>query len=144
MRDSKSDFCRQTAIDYHRGTGDKGSFVTRKESNAGSDFIRLSHAAEGVKLVDIRRPEEWRETGIVEGSLLITAFDAGGRLVPDFPGKLAAAVDRDEQVMLICRTGNRTSVIAEALSSQAGYRNVFNVTDGIVAWLAQKRPVVAP
>ena len=40
---------------------------------------------DGVKIVDVRRPDEWRRTGVIPGSALLTAFDAGGRFNPDFP-----------------------------------------------------------
>lgn len=50
----------------------------------------------------------------------------------------------DDEFMLICRTGNRNSVIAEALTSQAGYQRVFNVTDGIVRWIGEGLPVTRP
>lgn len=95
----------------------------------------------GVKLIDIRRHEEWRETSVVPGSILLTAFDSAGRLVKGFPQALAAAVDKDEPFMLICRTGNRTALLADALAKQAGYTKVANVEHGIVKWIAEKRPL---
>ena len=39
---------------------------------------------QGVPIYDIRRPEEWRQTGVIEGSRLLTFVDAGGRVLPDF------------------------------------------------------------
>ena len=33
----------------------------------------------GVPVIDIRTPEEWRDTGMIEGSHLLTFFDAQGR-----------------------------------------------------------------
>ncbi len=96
----------------------------------------------GVQIVDIRRPEEWGETGIVEGSILLTAFDNSGRLIPDFPQRFTQKFGNDEEVLLICRTGNRTSLIADALASQAGYSKIYNVVDGIERWIAEGRPVV--
>ena len=94
-----------------------------------------------MKLIDIRRHEEWRETSVVPGSILLTAFDSAGRLVNGFPQALAAAVDKDEPFMLICRTGNRTALLADALVKQAGYTQVANVEYGIVKWIAEKRPL---
>ncbi len=35
--------------------------------------------AQGVPIYDIRRPEEWRQTGVVAGSRLLTWVDASGR-----------------------------------------------------------------
>lgn len=97
--------------------------------------------AKGTKIIDIRRPEEWRQTGVIPGSILLTAFDARGRLVQDFPETLANTVGKDETFILICRTGNRTGTIAMALSEQLGYKGVVNVTDGITRWIAEGRPV---
>ncbi|MFT7532025.1 MAG: rhodanese-related sulfurtransferase [Gammaproteobacteria bacterium] len=99
---------------------------------------------EGVKLLDIRRPEEWSGTGIVEGSILLTAFNKNGDLVPGFPNQLKEMVRLDEKVILICRTGNRTSVIAEAITAQVGYKQVYNVKDGISRWIKEKNPVIKP
>ena len=39
---------------------------------------------QGTPIYDIRRPEEWRQTGVVEGSQLLTFVDNGGRVKPDF------------------------------------------------------------
>jgi rhodanese-related sulfurtransferase len=93
--------------------------------------------AKGVKVVDIRRPEEWHQTGVVEGSHLITAFDRYGRVVPGFPAEFQALVAKDEPVVLICRTGSRTATLAHALAEQLQYQKVYNVTDGITRWIAE-------
>ena len=96
----------------------------------------------GVKIVDVRRPEEWRSTGVIPGSTLLTAFDAGGRFNPDFPAAFEALVKPDERVILICRSGNRSTVLARALSTQAGHTRVYNVADGIVGWIEGGNPTV--
>jgi len=97
--------------------------------------------AKGVKVVDIRRPEEWHQTGVVQGSHLITAFDGFGRIVPDFVHHFQELVAKDEPVVLICRTGSRTAVLARALAEQLHYGKVFNVTDGITRWIAEGQMV---
>lgn len=97
----------------------------------------------GVKVIDIRRPEEWQKTGIIEGSLPLTAFDRRMQLAPGFTEKLAQTVKRDEPFVLICRTGNRSAMLAEALTRQAGYQKIHNHTRGITDWIGQKRPVTA-
>ena len=98
--------------------------------------------SQGVLLVDIRREEEWRQTGIVEGSKTITFFDGTGSLSPDFLPKFTAIANSNEAVILICRTGNRTKAASEAIAKQLGYKNVMNVTTGIMGWIAEKRPVI--
>ncbi len=97
---------------------------------------------QGVTLVDIRRPEEWRQTGIVKGSHKITLFDRNGRVVPDFQEKFEAITDPDKPVVLICRTGNRTAVASKMLSQQLGYKKIYNVERGITDWIRKGNPVV--
>ena len=94
-----------------------------------------------VPLIDIRRPEEWHETGVVEGSHGITFVDEIGRLKPDFLGTFSAKVRPDQPVVLICRTGNRTDLLARHLVEKMGYSQVYNVRDGIMGWLRDGRPV---
>ena len=98
----------------------------------------------GVVVIDIRRVEEWAETGIIEGAHTITAFTQSGQLHPEFQAKFTAIVPTsDTPVMLYCRTGNRTGIIGNALVSQLGYSDVTHLSEGIVGWTAGGAPVVA-
>ena len=89
----------------------------------------------GVTVVDIRRPDEWRETGVIPGSKLLTAFDSGGRFREEFPSQFEALVDSDEEVIIICRSGNRSAALSRALAERAGYTRVYNASGGIVSWI---------
>ncbi|CAA7623515.1 rhodanese-like domain-containing protein [Magnetospirillum sp. SS-4] len=95
----------------------------------------------GVPVVDIRTPPEWGQTGIVKGAHRIMAFDERGKLAPDFIERLAKVAGPDDEVVLICRTGNRTRLLGTALSEQLGYSKVYNVEKGIVRWIGEGRPV---
>lgn len=95
-----------------------------------------------IVLVDIRRVEEWIETGVVEGSHTITLFGEDGRPMADFLPKLEKIASLDTPIIVICRTGNRTRVASEALTQQIGYSQVYNVTLGITDWIAKGHPVV--
>ncbi len=117
------------------------SFVPPKYDNIGNAELQAL-LDRGVKIVDVRRAEEWAKTGIVDGSHKLTAFDQNSRFVRSFPGAFQDYVGPDEEIILICRTGNRSSVIAHMLTEQAGYTKVYNVTDGIVQWMKDKNPVV--
>ena len=91
----------------------------------------------GTIIVDIRRPEEWVETGVIEGAELITAFTADGGLHTDFQPKFFALFqDPSTPIMLYCRTGNRTGMLGDALLNQVGLTNISHLTDGIVGWSA--------
>lgn len=104
------------------------------------EFARLLAAR--VPVIDIRTEGEWKETGIVGGSRPMTFFDEKGRVdAPAWLEKLKAVARPDEPVVVICRTGNRTRVVAQFLDQQGGYKKVYNVKNGIVGWLKDNRPV---
>ncbi len=95
----------------------------------------------GMTIIDIRRPEEWKQTGIVKGSHLLTFFDKRGRVNPGFKDKFEKLVKKKDKVILICRTGNRTGVISRFLSEREGFTGIHNVTKGITHWIAKGNPV---
>jgi len=94
-----------------------------------------------IAIYDVRRPEEWRQTGVIDGSELLTFVDANGRLKPDFLDRFTAATGKHDPVILICRTGSRTSTLARYLVEELGYTQVFNVRDGITRWISDDNPV---
>ena len=124
-------------------------FVPAAASAGEPGYTNVDNAAlktlvdRGVKIVDGRRPDEWRSTGVIPGSALLTAFDARGQFNPDFPAAFAALAKPDEDVILICRSGNRSSVLAQALSRQAGYTHIYNVAGGITGWMEDGNPTVS-
>lgn len=108
-------------------------------TNISNDELQ-SLMDQGVTVVDIRRPEEWLQTGVVKGSETITLFDASGRIKDSFFTKLEkAAPNKTDPIVLICRTGNRTQAGSELLADHLGYSSVHNVRDGITAWIMENR-----
>ncbi|MEG3639660.1 rhodanese-like domain-containing protein [Magnetococcus sp. PR-3] len=99
---------------------------------------------QGVPLYDIRRPEEWRQTGIVKGSKLLSFVTQGGQVYPDFFPRFTQETKPEKPVVLICRTGNRSAYLAKYLIEKMGYTTVYNVAAGITLWRKQGLPVVRP
>jgi len=106
-----------------------------------AELARLTAA--GVPVIDIRTEGEWKETGIVPGSRLITLFDERGRAdAPAWLEKVKGVARPDQPVIVICRSGNRTRVASQMLTQQAGYAKVYNVREGIRTWAKEGRPLV--
>ena len=106
-----------------------------------AELARL--AASGVAVIDIRTEGEWKETGVIAGSRLLTFFDEKGRADPPaWLDKVKAVVKPDQPVILICRSGNRTRAATQFLSQQAGYKTVYNATTGLSSWAKEGRPMV--
>ncbi len=94
---------------------------------------RLASAAPPL-LLDVREPEEFvGELGHIPGALPVP-MDALARRLP----KLAGYVDRE--IVVVCRAGAR-SASAGAILGQAGFRHVFNLEGGMLAWAGAGLPV---
>lgn len=109
----------------------------------GNDDLKAL-LAKGVAAVDLRTPGEWRQTGVVEGSHLLTLFDEKGRA--DVAGWSKAVDDvavPPQPLILICRTGNRSGKAARLLAQASPARRIYNVRDGIVAWKKAGQAVVS-
>jgi rhodanese-related sulfurtransferase len=92
-------------------------------------------------LVDVRSVEERKFVGHVPGVAHV-AWASGTSLTrnPRFVRELEAKVRKDEPVLLLCRSGRRSALAAEA-ATKAGFVNVFNVLEGFEGELneAQQR-----
>lgn len=99
---------------------------------------------QGVPLVDVRTPGEWHETGVIEGSHLLTFFDERGRYdAAAWLAELERIAGPDQPVALICATGGRTTAISYFLDQQIGYDTIYHAAEGVIGWLKQDRAVAS-
>ena len=96
---------------------------------------------QNTQIIDIRRPDEWKQTGVIKNSKLLTFVDESGRVLPNFMREFTSTVKKDDPVIVICRTGNRTDVLARHLVTKLGYTQVYNVRHGITDWIRDNNPV---
>lgn len=107
--------------------------------------VREAHertAAGRVVLVDIRTPEEWRDTGVAQGAIRLDMTH------PAFEARLAGirAENPGKPIALICRTANRTRHVQEALTRR-GWRDIIDVRGGMLGdgrnkgWLDEGLPL---
>lgn len=97
----------------------------------------------GAVLIDIRRPDEWAYSGVIEGSHLLTFFDVAGRY--DVEGWLKALMElvpENKPFVLICEVGGRSGSVSRLLDKHLGIQSVHNLTRGIRLWIAEGRKVV--
>ena len=85
-------------------------------------------------LVDVRSTEERKFVGHVPGSLHVawatgTSLVRNPRYVRELEAKLAKDGGKDAVVLLLCRSGKRSVLAAEAAAA-AGFTHVFNVLEG--------------
>lgn len=75
-------------------------------------------------LVDVRSPQEYEYDGHIEGARLLPLPVLMQR-IDELP--------KDQPIVFVCRSGNRSSVACEQLS-RLGYDNVKNFRGGMITW----------
>ncbi|BCO28382.1 hypothetical protein MIZ03_3282 [Rhodoferax lithotrophicus] len=81
-------------------------------------------------LVDVRTAEERKFVGHVPGSVHV-AWASGTAMTrnPRFVRELEAKTGKDAVLLLLCRSGKRSDLAADA-AAKAGFTRVFNVLEG--------------
>ncbi|MGB5965240.1 MAG: rhodanese-like domain-containing protein [Sulfurimonadaceae bacterium] len=87
-------------------------------------------------IVDIRTQGEWAQTGVVPGCKTITFFDErGGYDAEGFLKQMDELGGKEAEIGLICRTGARTSQVANFMVQQ-GY-NAKNLVGGVMKLMGE-------
>lgn len=97
----------------------------------GVPTVRVNSVDElaGLVLIDVRRPDEYvGELGHIAGAKLVT-------LGPELEQFLQGA-DKTAETLFICRSGAR-SANATMFAQQLGFKSVYNLEGGMMAWNAR-------
>ena len=105
-------------------------------------IIQLSNA--NIPIIDVRRSSEWEQTGVIPNSILLTFFDDEGNYdYNEWFKKLRSEIDHNESVILICRSGKRSKIIANMMENN--YDNtIYNAKNGIISWIDERLITIKP
>ena len=110
-------------------------FTNNAEARGMPATVSVTDAAErfdqGAYLLDVRTVEEWNQAHI-DGAVLIPLDELRSRI---------SEVPADQDVLIICRSGNRSAEARNLLRS-AGLKRTTSISGGINEWIAKGLPVV--
>ncbi|HWK30729.1 MAG TPA: molybdopterin-synthase adenylyltransferase MoeB [Terriglobales bacterium] len=114
--------------DYEQFCGIRGENPTAIPQIEPQELKRRLDAGEKISVLDVREPHEYQIANI------------GGRLIPlrQLPEKLGE-LDRDAEIVVHCKSGQRSAQACEILRS-AGFSRVSNLAGGINAWAKSVDP----
>lgn len=96
---------------------------------------RLAWADPTLVVLDVRTPGEFAQ-GHVAGARNIPHTELGARIA-----ELADARDRD--IVVYCRSGNRSAIALKALA-EAGFTRLYHLEGDWLRWSAEQHPAAAP
>lgn len=86
----------------------------------------------GIQVIDCRSEREWR-SGHLKGSMLMPLDSIGSRM---------NELDKELPVIVVCRSGHRSSIAARQLA-EAGFIDVKSMKGGLNAWSRSGNPLVS-
>ncbi|MBN2472040.1 MAG: rhodanese-like domain-containing protein [Anaerolineae bacterium] len=95
------------------------------------DAVSMLAEDDNVVLLDVRTQQEWDIDGHSPDATLIP-LDQLGRRVNE--------LEKDDTIVVVCRSGNRSQTAAEFLRAQ-GFSRVTEVQAGMQNWAAQGLPL---
>lgn len=122
------------------------TFTVCAEPDLAAPEAYAAASAGKVRLIDIRTPQEWRQTGVAPGAGRVDFYRGPEVLLNSILQMVGG--DRNAPIALICRTGNRTTQAQKFLQEQ-GFTRVYNVKEGMSGsaagpgWLKRNLPVDA-
>lgn len=113
-----------------------GLYVTSREA-----YEKWRSAPGDVTIIDVRTPEEYLFIGHADMvwniPLAVQSYQWDPEkqqlpmsLLPDFVTRVKSIVSPDDLLLVTCRSGGR-SAMAVNLLAKAGFKNVYNITDGV-------------
>jgi len=113
-----------------------GLYVTSKDA-----YEKWKAAPEEVTIIDVRTPEEYLFIGHAEmawniplaAQSYVWDVEKGQfpmQPLPDFVDRVKMIAGPDDVLLITCRSGGR-SAMAVNLLAKAGFKNVYNITDGV-------------
>ena len=113
-----------------------GLYVTAREA-----YDQWQAAPDKVTILDVRTIEEYMWVGHTSMAWLVPVvavdytWDAGKKQfplkpLPDFVARVQKVAKPDDTLMVMCRSGGR-GAMAVNLLAEAGFKNVYNITDGM-------------
>jgi len=99
------------------------AYASIQENQDNPDFV----------IIDVRTPEEFSE-GYIEGAINIDFYSE------TFQDELNI-LDKDKSYLIYCRSGGRSGS-ALAIMEELNFREVYNMTGGIIQWQAEGFPTV--
>jgi rhodanese-related sulfurtransferase len=96
------------------------------------DPLGLEEHTAAVQILDVREPEEFTgPLGHIRDAILIPLGDLAKR---------SGELSRDRPIVAVCRAGGRSAQATNILQ-QAGFKDVANLTGGMLRWRAEGHPV---
>ena len=111
------------------------------------DKAHSLYKEENLLIIDVRTAKEWKMTGVIPGSILISMHDDNNIERKSFLEEINLKISsyKNKKIAFICSSGSRSKVVMDFFLNE-GYKNIYHIPDGIMGrqsdgWLFSGYPI---
>ena len=89
-----------------------------------------------INIIDVRTQNEWKSTGIIEGSILISLLDKKNKFIfENWYENFNKKISKNESVIFVCALGVRSKYISNLINKKKPDLKIYNLKKGINDWI---------
>ena len=89
-----------------------------------------------IKIIDVRTQNEWKSTGIIKGSFLVSLLNKNKKFVfEDWYEMFKYKFGMNKSIIFICASGVRSNYISHLLKKKRPDLIIYNLKKGINYWI---------
>ena len=99
--------------------------------------IELSNLIEKeIKIIDIRTQNEWKSTGIIKESFLVSLLNKNKKFIfEDWYATFENKFGKNKSIVFICASGVRSNYISHLVQTRKPDLKIYNLEKGINHWI---------
>ena len=89
-----------------------------------------------IKIIDVRTQNEWKSTGIIKGSFLVSLLNKNKKFIfEDWFAMFENNFGKNKSIIFICASGVRSNYISHLVKKKKPDLIVYNLKRGINSWI---------
>ena len=89
-----------------------------------------------IKIIDVRTQDEWKSTGIIEGSFLVSLLNKNKKFIfEDWFAMFENNFGKNKSIIFICASGIRSNYISHLVKKKNPDLKIYNLKKGINDWI---------
>ena len=89
-----------------------------------------------IKIVDVRTQNEWKSTGIIKGSFLVSLLNKNKKFIfEDWFAMFENNFGKNKSIIFICASGVRSNYISHLVQRKKPDLIIYNLQKGINHWI---------
>ena len=89
-----------------------------------------------IKIIDVRTQNEWKSTGIIKGSFLVSLLNKNKKFIfEDWFAMFENNFGKNKSIIFICASGVRSNYISHLVQRKKPDLIIYNLRKGINHWI---------